>query len=191
MKVLVFGDTHMPSRTNSIPQEFYLHIERTEYDMALITGDLTNEHEMRKVLPPLPRSFIVRGNMDYSTNQHNFHELVQIQDIKILLLHGTQIKPRGNIKQLWDVGHHIGAEVVVHGHTHQYAVDLYNGRLFLNPGTMSGATGGWSGRMTASFIELDVTKSIIEVKIFTTDWATVKESVSRFEQKDDVIMRVT
>ena len=73
MKVLVFGDTHMPSRTNSIPSEFFSHIEHTEYDMALITGDLTSEHEMRKVLPPLHRSFIVRGNMDYSTNQHNFH----------------------------------------------------------------------------------------------------------------------
>ena len=181
----------MPSRTNSIPSEFFSHIERTKYDMALITGDLTNEHEMRKVLPPLPRCFIVRGNMDSSTNQHDFHELVQIEDIKFLLLHGTQIKPRGNIKQLWDVGHHIGAEVVVHGHTHQYAIDLYNTRLFLNPGTMSGATGGWSGRMTASFIELDVIKTSIEIKMFTTDWKSVKESVSRFEKKDGVLTRTT
>lgn len=181
----------MPSRTNSIPSEFFSHIERTKYDMALITGDLINEHEMRKVLPSLPRSFIVRGNMDTSNNLHNFHELVQIEDIQILLLHGTQIKPRGDIKQLCDVGHNIGADVVVHGHTHQYAVDLYNARLFLNPGTMSGATGGWSGRMTASFIEIDVNKTNIEVKMFTTDWTTVKESVSRFEKKDDVIIRAT
>ena len=181
----------MPSRTNSIPSEFYSQIERTKYDMALITGDLTNEHEMRKALPPLPRSFIVRGNMDYSTNQHNFHELVQIEDVQFLLIHGTQIKPRGNIKQLWDIGHHIGADVVVHGHTHQYAIDLYNARLFLNPGTISGATGGWSGRMTASFIELDVIKTNIEVKMFTTNWTTVKESVSRFEKKDGIIIRTT
>ena len=181
----------MPSRANSIPSEFFSHIERTEYNIALITGDLINEHEMRKALPPLPSSFIVRGNMDYSSNKYNFHELVQIEDVQFLLIHGTQIRPRGNIKQLWEVGHNVRADVVVHGHTHQHTIDLYNARLFLNPGTISGATGGWSGRMTASFIELNVIKTNIEVKMITTDWTTVKESISSFKKKDGVIKRAT
>ena len=190
MKVLVFGDTHIPTRTDSIPLEFYGHIESTKYQMALITGDLVNEQKMREVLPPLPRSFIVQGNMDFSGTGHNFHELIQIEELKVLLLHGTRIRPRGSIKQLWEVGSHVGAEIIIHGHTHNAAIDLFNDCLFLNPGTITGATGGWSGRATASFIELDIQGDTIEVRLFSTDWKTVKESVSLFLKKDDLITRI-
>ncbi|MHA1577256.1 MAG: YfcE family phosphodiesterase [Candidatus Thorarchaeota archaeon] len=190
MKVLVFGDTHIPSRRDSIPSEFYNHIESTEYQMALITGDLIEEQKMRAALPPLPRSFIVRGNMDFSGRGYNRHELVQIDELKVLLIHGTQIRPRGSIEQLWEVSAHIGAEIIVHGHTHNAAIDLFKGNLFLNPGTISGATGGWSGRATASFIELKIQGDAIETRLFSTDWKTIKESVNQFQMKDDLITRV-
>jgi len=190
MKVLVFGDTHIPSRRDSIPSEFYSQIKSTEYQMALITGDLINEQKMREALPPLPRSFIVQGNMDFSGTGHNFHELIQIEELKVLLLHGTQIRPRGSIEQLWEVGSHVGAEIIIHGHTHNAAIDLLKGCLLLNPGTISGATGGWSGRATASFIELDIQDDAIEVRLFSTDWKTIKESVNHFVKTDDSITRI-
>ena len=85
-RVLVFGDTHIPSRRDSIPAAFYDHIEHTNYDMALITGDLVREADMRSALPPLPRSFIVVGNMDYGS-KYNFHEQVHLDDFNVLLLH--------------------------------------------------------------------------------------------------------
>jgi len=99
-RVLVLGDTHIPSRRDSIPKEFYQYIKDTIYDLALITGDLERESDMRDALPPLPRSFIVVGNMDYGSS-YNFHEQVQLDDFNLLLIHGTQLRPRGNIEQLW------------------------------------------------------------------------------------------
>ena len=83
-RVLVFGDTHIPSRRDSIPKEFYDHIEQTNYDIALITGDLVRESEMLSALPPLPRKFTVVGNMDYGS-QYNFHEQIQLDDFNVLL----------------------------------------------------------------------------------------------------------
>lgn len=187
--VLVFGDTHIPARRDSIPRAFYEHIEKTSYDVALITGDLVRESEMYSALPLLPRSFIVVGNMDYGS-QYNFHEQVQFDEFNILLLHGTQLRPRGNIEQLWEIVHKIGADVAVHGHTHKASIDLYNDRLFLNPGTISGATGGWAGKTDASFIELGVNKNELEVRLFHTDWKIVKESVVRFVKQDNRVVRV-
>ena len=187
-RVLVFGDTHIPSRRDSIPEEFYKHIKDNVYDLALITGDLERESDMRAALPPLPRSFIVIGNMDYNSS-YNFHEQVQLDDFNLLLIHGTQLRPRGSIEQLWEILQQIGGDVAVHGHTHRAAIDLYKDRLFLNPGTISGATGGWGGRADASFIELEVQSSEMKVILHQTDWRVVKVSEIQFLKQDNIIIR--
>ncbi|MGD9395532.1 MAG: YfcE family phosphodiesterase [Candidatus Thorarchaeota archaeon] len=188
-RVLVFGDAHIPSRRDSIPEAFYSHIEHTSYDMALITGDLVREAEMLAALPPLPRSFIVVGNMDYGS-KYNFHEQVQLDSFNVLLIHGTQLRPRGNIKQLWEIAQQIGADVAIHGHTHTASIDLYKDQLFLNPGTISGATGGWAGRTDASFIELEVSENELLVRLFQTDWKVVKESTISFQKTEDRVIQL-
>ncbi|TFG31126.1 YfcE family phosphodiesterase [Candidatus Thorarchaeota archaeon] len=187
-KVLVFGDAHIPTRRDSIPEAFYQHIKDTEYDMVLITGDLVREADMRAALPPLPQSYIVTGNMDYGSS-YNFHEEIQLDDLKILLIHGTQLRPRGNIEQLCEILQQIGGDVAVHGHTHQASITLHRDRLFLNPGTVSGATGGWGGRTDASFIELFVKKSSIKVVLHLTDWRVVKRTELSYQKTGAKIER--
>jgi len=187
-KVLVLGDAHIPSRRDSIPKEFFQHIKDHDYDMALITGDLVRESDFRNALPPLPKSFFVVGNMDYGSS-YNFHERVQLDDFNLLLLHGTQLRPRGNIEQLWEILMQIEGDVAVHGHTHKAAIDLHKDRLFLNPGTVAGATGGWGGRAEASFIELEVSKNEMKVILHKTDWKIVKKSEIWFLKQDNVIIR--
>jgi putative phosphoesterase len=178
----------MPTRRDSIPKEFYKHIESSNYDMAMITGDLVREHDMRAAMPPLPRSFIVRGNMDYGRD-YKFSEQIQLDDIKFLLIHGTQLSPRGNIKEFLKVLYETGADVGVHGHTHEAAVDLVEGRLFLNPGTISGATGGYSGLAPASFMELDVRGASIALTLHYTDWQVVKQTEALFQKDQGAIFR--
>jgi putative phosphoesterase len=187
-RVLILGDAHIPTRRNSIPDEFFQHIKDADYDMAFITGDLVRESDFRAALPPLPRSFFVIGNMDYGSS-HNFHEQIQLDEFNLLLLHGTQLRPRGNIEQLWEILTKIDGDVAIHGHTHKTAIDLYKEKLFLNPGTISGATGGWSGRTDASFMELEVNKNEMKVSLYQTDWSTVKQSDLLFLKQDNEIKR--
>ena len=186
-RVLVFGDTHIPTRRDSIPDGFFQYIKDSTYDMALITGDLVREVDMRAALPPLPRSFTVVGNMDYGSS-YNFHEQIQLDDFNLLLLHGTQLRPRGNIEQLWDILTQISGDIAIHGHTHKHDIALYKKKLFLNPGTISGATGGWSGRTDASFIELEIKENELGVTLHLTDWHVIKQTEMRFlKEKDKII----
>jgi predicted phosphodiesterase len=80
------------------------------------------------------------------------------------------------------------AEVCIHGHTHQADVSLFKDKLFLNPGTISGATGGWSGRADASFIELIFSKNLIQVTLHKTDWSVVKTNTFHFRKENNVII---
>ncbi len=189
MKVLVFGDTHMPTRTSSIPSEFFQHIAATNYDLALVTGDLVREADMRKALPPLPRTVMVRGNMDYSSSSESFHRELFLEALNILLIHGTQLRPRGNIEQLWEIADNIGADIAIHGHSHNAAIDLHKSKLFLNPGTLSGASGGSGGRTDASFMELDLKKKAVDVVLFKTNWKVMKRSSLSFVKEDGMKKR--
>jgi putative phosphoesterase len=127
--------------------------------------------------------------MDYGS-QYNFHEQIQLDDFNVLLLHGTQLRPRGNIKQLWEIVQEIGADIAIHGHTHTPSIEIHKDQLFLNPGTISGATGGWGGKTDASFIELEVSKNDLLVSLFHTDWKVVKESTLRFQKQENKVLRL-
>ena len=185
-RILVFGDTHIPSRRDSIPDAFYSHIESTDYEFALVTGDLVREADMRKAMPPLPHCYIVQGNMDYGSFNH--HERIDIEEFKILLLHGTQLRPRGNIEDLYKILQKVEVDIGIHGHTHQHDISLYRDKLMLNPGTISGATGGWRGVTDASFIELEVSKDILSVALHHTDWKIVKKSQLVFKKANGRII---
>jgi len=180
-RVLVFGDTHIPTRKNSIPEAFFTHIQSTHYDLAMITGDLVQESEMRAALPELPRAFIVRGNMDFGS-EYNFSEQIQLDEIRFLLIHGTQLRPRGNLVEFLEILNHTGADVGIHGHTHTASIDLVEGRLFINPGTISGATGGYTGRAPASFVELDVNEDTVDITLHYTDWRVIKQTETSFKK---------
>ncbi len=184
--VLVFGDAHIPSRRDSIPPEFFDHIQQTKYDLALVTGDLVRESDLRAAMPPLPKCHIVTGNMDYGSS-YDFHEAIRIENLGFLLIHGTQLRPRGNIDQLWQIAVQMDLDVAIHGHTHKEEIKLHRGKLVLNPGTISGATGGWPGRDNATFLELEVNNDDIRVVLYHTDWRTMKKSEINF-RKDDAVM---
>ncbi len=120
-------------------------------------------------------------------NDYNFHEQVQAEEFKILLMHGTQLRPRGNIDQLWEVVVEIDADIGVHGHTHRPDIRLLKDKLLLNPGTITGATGGRSGRDDASFIELEVSGSSLKVILHHTDWRIAKKSEISFIKQEGII----
>jgi putative phosphoesterase len=185
-RILVFGDTHIPSRRDSIPSAFYSHIESTNYDFALVTGDLVREVDMREAMPPLPHCYIVQGNMDYGSFNH--HERISIEEFEILLLHGTQFRPRGNIEDFYKIIQQVDVDIGIHGHTHQHDISLHKNKLMLNPGTISGATGGWRGVTDASFMELEISEAMLSVILYHTDWKVVKESRLVFRKTDGRIV---
>ena len=163
MMYVVIGDFHIPDRAERIPAWIreWLESQKREIDGILCTGDLT-EYAVLAYMNSVAPTLCVRGNMDHLPLKD--FEILDVGGTRILVVHGHQVRPRGNKEQLYALARAAGAEILVHGHTHRYDVDVYRGVLMINPGTATGAWGGSYAGGTESFAVLELDP--LRVRVF-------------------------
>ncbi|RLI76060.1 YfcE family phosphodiesterase [Archaeoglobales archaeon] len=162
MNVLVIGDTHIPRRALSLPKKISEFIESKLFDLIICTGDLT-ERDVLEYFETLAKVVVVRGNMDH-LGLPDYSEL-KVEDVKVGVIHGHQVYPRGNREKLVEIGKQKSVDVLISGHTH--TPDIYmEDVLLLNPGSATGVWGGGGGSMKPSFIVLNVEGRKVDVKLY-------------------------
>lgn len=203
MKILIIGDSHIPSRTTKIPDEICSKIKELTklelYNYTFFTGDLIKYPELIEFLNSKTAKdvFIVVGNMDYFEGNRNLPVYQELNlplgkvYLKIGLIHGAQIEPRGDRMQLEDLAIEKGDQILISGHTHKEDVFLTEkGILLLNPGS---STGAWSfiASGVPSFIVLFVEDKSKEISasLFQLDRNShnIKESKFRFKLKNNKV----
>jgi len=203
MKILIIGDSHVPSRAPKIPDEICSKIKELtkleSFNYTFFTGDLIKYSELIDFLNSRTTKdvFMVIGNMDYFEGNKNlpvYQELIvpfEKENLKIGLIHGAQIEPRGDRNQLEELAIEKGDHVLISGHTHKEDIFLTEkGILLLNPGS---STGAWSFIASGipSFIVLyleDKSKEI-SASLFQLDRNShnIKESKFRFILKNNKV----
>lgn len=155
VKILAFGDSHIPRRAKYVPEKIFEKINELTleslFDYTLFTGDLIKAPELIDYLKLRTKRdiFIVQGNMDYygGNKDSPFYQEISFsssagEKLTIGLTHGAQIEPRGDQSQLEYLALEKNYNILVSGHTHKEDVILTDkGILLLNPGS---ATGAWS-----------------------------------------------
>lgn len=139
---LLIGDTHIPNRAHWIPNELLAQIQRESIDLVLCIGDLTDESILR-FFRELGELHVVRGNMDHL--QLPKTDMIEIRGIRIGLIHGHGIYPRGDVKQLLEIARNMNVNILISGHTHQQLIHTQTTPekiTLLNPGSATGAWGG-------------------------------------------------
>lgn len=164
--ILIMGDTHIPDRVTDLPRQIKSLVENAHFDLILSTGDLTSQ-EVLSWMQRLAPLKVVRGNMDYLPLPEE--ETLHLPSVKIGLIHGTGIWPRGDVKQLLKVAESLGTSILVSGHTHRSDITLAEGVLLLNPGSATGAWGGSSGWNPPSFMTLNVSEKEVRVSLFVLE----------------------
>lgn len=151
MKILIFGDTHIPERAKEIPKEFTEYLK--DFDVVVITGDLTSERVLRFAERIAETVIAVRGNMDRLSLPDSAK--FKVEGLSFGVVHGHQVYPRGNREQLEQIAFEMGVDVLISGHTH--LPDVYRGeKVLLNPGSMTGVWGGGAFSTVPSFMVLEV-----------------------------------
>ena len=117
-RIAVISDTHGLLRPEVIQTV-------TGCDAIIHGGDINNQQilDQLSALAPL---YVVRGNNDKEWAEHLPESItVQIEDCAIFVVHNKKFIP----SELH------GIDAVIFGHSHKYAEQMIDGRLWLNPGS--------------------------------------------------------
>lgn len=148
--ILILGDTHIPGRASWIPKKFEELISSKKFYCILCTGDLTDV-KVLNFLKNKGKAFAVRGNMDHLSLPEYIE--IKFENLKIGMIHGDQVYPRGNREQLVKIGLEKGVDILISGHTH--SPDFYRSEvILLNPGSATGVWGGGGGSLKPSLMVL-------------------------------------
>ncbi len=161
--IVVIGDFHIPNRAKEIPEWELGKIK--DADLVAITGDLCEESVLEQIKSINKNVVVVLGNIDRSGNYPE-REVFNYKGVKFGLVHGTGIYPRGDWDQLLEIAEELGVDVLLNGHTHHWAVYEYKSKIFVNPGSATGAWGGSSDPGPQSMAEIDVKGNTLEVRVF-------------------------
>jgi len=137
----LLSDTHVPQRTNNVPDVVIEDFKNRDVDYVFHMGDFTSFKVYKKLLEIFGSDKVVavRGNMDFDSNLiQTLPEKLEftIYDFKVLMLHGMG-GPNIIIKRLIKKLDLLNSDydIVIFGHTHRPVNVKQDGILFFNPGT--------------------------------------------------------
>lgn len=111
----------------------------------LFTGNLVDRTVLDYLRSLANEVHIVRGDFDDVLHLPGVVEAlpdnltITIGEFKIGLIHGHQLVPWGDAESLAAAQRALDADILISGHTHRFATYAYDGALFVNPGSATGA----------------------------------------------------
>ncbi len=188
IKILVISDAHIDDRADALPSEFVEIIEHEKpFDIAVYAGDFTTEEFYREFKQFGRRTYEVQGNMDYLDLPEKATFTIPLANLKIGIIHGHQVRPRGNIVQLTQIARDMGVNLLISGHTHSPFIRLYENVLHINPGSVTGAWGGGGGSGKPSMVIMIVTEQGVELKLLELERPRkVTTSVFKFALRGNI-----
>ncbi len=152
---VVVGDYHVPHRAAGIHEKFQRRLMPNKMKHVLCTGNIGNKENLDELKALAPNVHVVRGDFDEDASLPEY-KIVTIGQFKIGLIHGHQIVPWGDASSLSMMQRQLDVDILVSGHTHQSEVSQFDGKFFINPGSITGAYSTLTEEVVPSFILLAV-----------------------------------
>jgi vacuolar protein sorting-associated protein 29 len=163
MLILVIGDLHIPQRKLAIPEQFLRLLKPGKVHKILCTGNLCTPDELKWLKSLCKDVVCVLGDCDDSIPDAKESSTQKVGSFTFGLIHGHQVIPWGDPERLGAVGREMGVDILISGQTHVASIATYEGRLYLNPGSATGAFSCSASNSVPSFLILDVKKDQLTV----------------------------
>ena len=178
--VLVVGDMFVPDRCSDIPEQFKNILIPNKIQYVLSLGN-NGSRESYDWLRSLSNNFHgVKGDNDEASNLPEV-KTVQIGDFKIGLIHGHQVVPCGDAEALANVQRQLNCDILLSSHTHTNSVSIYDGKYFINPGSISGAYSPFNPSPVPSFVLMVIQGDYAIVYLYELIDKTKKFVVAKME----------
>lgn len=118
--------------------------ETEDIDIWLHAGDLGEDGRYLQERVSVP-VYIVRGNNDRGRHLEAREQLIPLEDTFVYMTHGHEVSYYDGPRELVYLGRHMGASLVVSGHTHCHESQCLDGVMYVNPGSLALPRDGSSG----------------------------------------------
>lgn len=177
---------HVPHRAAAIPEKFRKILQPGKVGYILSTGNLCTKEELDDLKALAPKVFSVKGDFDEDTTLPDT-KVVTIGHFKIGLCHGHQVVPWGDAEALAMLQRELNVDILVTGHTHANSVVEYEGRYYINPGSITGAYSGTTSAVTPSFVLMAINGKKVVTYVYELEGGRdgeLKVTKSEFTKKD-------
>jgi vacuolar protein sorting-associated protein 29 len=179
--VLVVGDMFVPQRAPDIDPQFKQILIPNKLQHVLSLGNI-GSRESYDWLRSLSNDFHgVKG--DYDEGDMPEKKLVTIGEFKIGMIHGHQVLPWGDTDSLSCISRQLDCDIFISGNTHQIGVKVLDNKLYINPGSISGAFSDIVADPSPSFILMVLTGTEAIVYLYVLNDRTQKFDVSKVEYR--------
>jgi len=131
MKILIVSDTHGNHRNLDKVLE-----KEEGIDMFLHMGDVEEDDIYIEAVIECP-VHMVAGNNDFYSSGLSREEELQIGKYRVLMTHGHTYYVSMSTKRLKQMAKENGYDIVMYGHTHRPDIDMEDGIIAINPGSLS------------------------------------------------------
>ena len=177
--VLVVGDMFVPQRSQDIDPQFKAILIPNKLQHVLSLGNI-GSRESYDWLKSLSNDFhSVKGDFDEGDMPEK--KLVTIGEFKIGLIHGHQVLPWGNAESLSSIQRELDCDILLSGNTHQINVKVVDNKLFINPGSISGAFSNVVPDPSPSFVLMVLQGTEAIVYLYVLNDRTQKFDVNKIE----------
>lgn len=171
--VLIVGDLHIPYRAAEIPDLFKKMFLPGRIHTVIITGNVTCPEMMAYFRTLSSHVVCTKGDLDEIGEQPDF-AVTSAGDLKLGVLHGHQVVPWGDKESLAVWQRRLDVDVLISGHTHTQKYYEFDGKLFINPGSITGAHSAFDCDVVPSFILMDVQTTNITSFLYQAEGGELK-----------------
>jgi uncharacterized protein len=134
-KILILADTHLPKKGKALPEQI-VNVLKGGVDFIIHAGDWTEKHVYEELILYAP-VYGVRGNVesDEWTKQLPEKELVQIEHVKIAIVHGHLGKGKTTPERAYRACSGDKPDLIIFGHSHIPFMEKQSETLLFNPGS--------------------------------------------------------
>ena len=156
MLILVIGDLHIPFRSHAIPPSFRENLSSGKIFQVLCTGNLCTHAELDLLKTFCNDVRMVRGEFDEDDLCENESIQVNAGSFKIGVASAYTIIPANDKSRLAAKARELDVDILCFGGGHRAGVFEEDGRLFINPGSATGAFTSDSADLRPSFVLINI-----------------------------------
>ena len=186
--LLIMGDVHIPSRIDAIPKEVkeILDANKGKFSRVICTGDFGTVETYEYFKSLLPKSKEWNFNCvknDFQETNISFPDKITVKsnDYKIGIINGYQIVPWGDLTTLSALSKQMECDILVSGFTHLRGVFHFEGKWFINPGTITGAFSPLTNNPAPTFMVLFTLPEVATLYLYEYNASSKQFDVTKFD----------